>query len=105
MLRQHVERAGAKRRRILRVFRDRIDRERQAADALVADAKTKLSEHVASGDITQAEADQKLAALTEGVTAMVNGEIPAGGLRFHDHGPDDDDSSSPSTTSATTSTA
>ena len=75
-------------------------------DALVAAEKAKIAEHVTSGDITQAEADQKLAALTQGVTAMVNGQLPAGGPRFHDHGPDNDDDSSPSTTSATaTSTA
>jgi hypothetical protein len=75
-------------------------------DALVAAKKAELDAHVASGDITQAEADQKLAALTQGVTAMVNGQFPAGGPRFHDHGPHNGDDSSPSTTSATsTSTA
>ncbi len=75
-------------------------------DALVAAEKAELDAHVASGDIAQAEADQKLAAITQGVTAMVNGQFPAGGPGFHDHGPHSDDDSSPSTTSATaTSTA
>lgn len=74
-------------------------------DALVAAEKTELDARVASGDITQAEADQKLAALTQDVTAMVNGQMPAGGPRFHDHGPDNDADSSPSTTSATATTS
>ncbi len=74
-------------------------------DALVAAERAELDADVASGDITQAAADQKLAAITHGVTAMVNGQFPAGGPRFHGHGPDNDNSS-PSTTSATaTSTA
>ena len=34
---------------------------------------------VASGTHTQAEADQRLADATEHITAMVNGEKPAGG--------------------------
>jgi hypothetical protein len=48
-------------------------------DALVAAAKTHLDEEVAEGDHTQAEADEKLADITERITAMVNGELPAGG--------------------------
>jgi hypothetical protein len=52
-----------------------------SADALVAvlvaEATTHLDGHVADGDITQAEADERLADMTERVTAMVNGEMPA----------------------------
>lgn len=57
-------------------------------DALVAQHKTHLDEHVAAGDITQEEADEKLANFTERVTAMVNGEARLfhRGPRGH-HGP------------------
>ena len=48
-------------------------------DAMIADLKTHLDEEVASGTHTQAEADQRLADATEHITAMVNGEKPAGG--------------------------
>jgi hypothetical protein len=59
-------------------------------DALVAEAKTHLDEEVASGDLTQEEADERLSQLTEGVTAMVNGErppMPEGGPGGHFRGP------------------
>lgn len=45
-------------------------------DAMVADVKTHLDEEVAEGDLTQAEADTRLAEVTEKITAMVNGEMP-----------------------------
>jgi hypothetical protein len=41
-------------------------------DAIVADARTRLAEKVQSGDITQAQADERLATLDERVTGMVN---------------------------------
>jgi hypothetical protein len=41
-------------------------------DAIVADAKTRLAEKVKSGDLTQAQADQRLADLSRRVTDMVN---------------------------------
>jgi hypothetical protein len=41
-------------------------------DAIVADAKTRLAEKVQSGDLTQAQADEKLANLSRRVTDMVN---------------------------------
>jgi hypothetical protein len=44
--------------------------------ALVADAKAHLASEVAEGDLTQAEADQKLAQATERITAFVNGTAP-----------------------------
>jgi hypothetical protein len=52
-------------------------------DAMVAQAKTHLDEEVASGEHTQAEADQKLADLTQRITGSVNNGMPARG----DHGP------------------
>lgn len=42
-------------------------------DALVADARAKLSEAVTNGTLTQAEADERSANLVERITAMVNG--------------------------------
>lgn len=54
-------------------------------DALVAEAQTHTAEKVAEGDLTQEEADERLATVTERITAMVNGErpegAPEGGLR------------------------
>jgi hypothetical protein len=52
-------------------------------DAMVAQAKTHLDEEVASGEHTQAEADQKLADMTARITDSVNNGMPARG----DHGP------------------
>ena len=46
-------------------------------DAIVADAKKHLDEEVSEGDLTQAQADQLLARLEEGIRAMVNGERPS----------------------------
>ena len=45
-------------------------------DALVGDAKKHLDEEVSEGDLTQAQADQLLSRLEEGIRAMVNGERP-----------------------------
>jgi hypothetical protein len=50
-------------------------------DAIVADARTRLAEKVQSGDLTQAQADERLANLSQRVTDMVN---RTGGFR---HGP------------------
>ena len=50
-------------------------------DALVASATNHINEKVASGDITQAEADAKLAELSQRVTDMVNNPRPEGGQR------------------------
>jgi hypothetical protein len=68
-------------------------------DAFVADLQTHLAAGVASGDLTQAEADEKLANATERITAMVNGDFPD---RPFGPGPGDDDTDeSTSDTSAT----
>ena len=45
-------------------------------DHLVSQASERLDEKVAEGEITQAEADEKLAEITEKVTDRVNGEAP-----------------------------
>lgn len=55
-------------------------------DALVASATNHINEEVTSGEITQAEADQKLADLTQRVTDRVNNPRPEGGPRGG-HGP------------------
>ena len=50
-------------------------------DALVASATNHINEEVASGELTQAEADEKLANVTERVTERVNNTRPEGGPR------------------------
>lgn len=45
-------------------------------DALVAEHETHLDERVAAGDLTQAQADERLEGARERITAMVNGERP-----------------------------
>lgn len=55
-------------------------------DALVASATNHINEEVTSGEITQAEADQKLADLSQHVTDRVNNPRPEGGPRGG-HGP------------------
>ncbi|HEY3240950.1 MAG TPA: hypothetical protein VGL92_15385 [Acidimicrobiia bacterium] len=60
----------------------------KVVSALVADLKAHLDQEVASGEHTQAEADQKLANVTERIRAFVNGEGPLKGGGFgHRHGP------------------
>ncbi|HVL93512.1 MAG TPA: hypothetical protein VM264_09225 [Acidimicrobiales bacterium] len=44
----------------------------KVVDALVADARSRLAAKVTAGELTQAEADEKAARLTERVTALVN---------------------------------
>jgi len=48
-------------------------------DALVAAAKTHIAQEVTDGEITQEQADQKLADVDQRVTDMVNGVRPQGG--------------------------
>ncbi len=48
-------------------------------DAMVAELETHLDEHVASGELTQEEADAKLAKATEKITDLVNNGRPARG--------------------------
>jgi hypothetical protein len=59
-------------------------------DAIVADEKQELTQAVASGRITQAQADEKLANVREHVTNLVNGVKPQfrSGGRFSGPPPD-----------------
>lgn len=50
-------------------------------DLMVANIKTHIAEKVTSGEITQAQADEKLANVTTKVTEMVNNVRPARGER------------------------
>lgn len=58
-------------------------------DALVAEAEEHIAEHVADGDLTQEEADERLAEVEERITDRVTGEAPErgdGDRRMHQHG-------------------
>ncbi|MFA5774220.1 MAG: hypothetical protein WC864_02455 [Ilumatobacteraceae bacterium] len=55
-------------------------------DSIVADAKSKLAAEVTSGDLTQAEADSKLAEITTRVTDMVSNGRPEGRMGFRNEG-------------------
>lgn len=48
-------------------------------DALVNEAKTHLADEVKNGELTQEQADQRLAKVTERITDMVNNGRPKGG--------------------------
>lgn len=83
----------------------------KVVDALVAELKTHLDEHVASGKHTQAEADQILADAKTRIEAFVNGTAPAGGPGFgfggrggHGHGPGGPGAPAPSSSSGTSGT-
>ena len=55
-------------------------------DAIVTDMKSHIAEEVASGELTQAQADAKLADATTKVTEMVNTVQPARGEGMQGHG-------------------
>ena len=55
-------------------------------DAIVTDMKSHIAEEVASGELTQAQADTKLADVTTKVTEMVNTVQPARGEGMQGHG-------------------
>lgn len=55
-------------------------------NSIVANIKTYIAEELASGEITQAEADKKLANVTTKVTEMVNNVRPARGERGQGRG-------------------
>ena len=57
----------------------------QVIDALMAELKTHLAAEVASGEHTQAQADQILADAKARITDFVNGKAPAGGPGFGGH--------------------
>jgi len=50
-------------------------------DAMVAEENTEIDAKVTDGSLTQAEADTRKADVVTRVTAMVNGQMPAGGPR------------------------
>jgi hypothetical protein len=54
-------------------------------DAVVAALEEHLDEKVAAGELTQEEADERLAGAEERATALVNGELPFRGGRHHHH--------------------
>ncbi len=56
-------------------------------DGLVAEAVAHLDEEVAEGDLTQERADEIEATLTDRITAMVDGELRAGGPMGGEGGP------------------
>lgn len=67
------------------------DRTTDVIDALVSEQETRIDEAVAEGKLTEERADEVRAALSEQVTALVNGERPTGigplGMdHFHDRG-------------------
>ncbi len=66
-------------------------------DALVAEAKTRLAAKVTAGDLTQAEADARLAKLTERAAAFVNSDQPKFHRRFKKGGKAGSDSTQSST--------
>ncbi len=78
-------------------------------DALVADAKERLDQAVADGDVDQAEADERLSDITDRITTAVNEGFPGRGMwRDHDKYRDDSENSDDATTTtepkATTTT-
>jgi urease accessory protein UreF len=75
-------------RSIAQVAQSRNVDPQKVIDAMVADAKEHLADAVRSGRLTQAEADEKAAAVTERVTAVVNREgLPERRRGGHGHGP------------------
>ena len=52
------------------------------ADAITSPVEERLAEAVANGDLTQEEADEKLAEIAERTDDLINGELPAGGSEF-----------------------
>jgi hypothetical protein len=56
-------------------------------NVLVADMQAHIAEELASGEITQAQADTKLAGVTAKATERVNNLRPARGRGMQGHGP------------------
>jgi hypothetical protein len=55
-------------------------------DAIVADMKSHIADEVKSGELTQAQADTKLADVTAKATERVNSVQPARGEGMQGHG-------------------
>jgi len=61
------------------------EKSRDELKAFLTDqAKTHLAQEVAEGDLTQGEADARLASMTANLDARIDGSVPAG----RGHGPD-----------------
>ncbi len=58
----------------------------KVVDALVADMQARIAEKVASGRVTQEQADEMLASVNERTQAFVNGEAPPPGGGHHGPG-------------------
>ena len=56
-------------------------------DGLVADAEERLDEAIAEGRFDESEKADRIAEITERVTAMVNGDLPIDGHRARGHRP------------------
>jgi hypothetical protein len=67
-------------------------------DGIVAEVTSSLDEKVAAGDLTQAEADERLAAVTERIGDMVDRSPRLGGGRGGHHGPGRDTTDDATTT-------
>lgn len=57
------------------------------ADAIVAQMETHLADHVADGDLTQEQADARLADSDDRIDDLLNGTLPLGGGRGGARGP------------------
>lgn len=64
---------------LAQIAKDKGVDKQKVIDALAAEAKTHLDEAVKAKRLTQAEADEKLAEITKGITSWVNDGKPAGG--------------------------
>jgi hypothetical protein len=62
------------------------DKTQAVIDALVAAGNARIDQAITDGRLTQAQADEKKAGLTERITALVN-RTPGEGPRGHRHGP------------------
>ena len=69
------------------VAKDKGVDKQKVIDALVADAKARTAEAVKAGKLTQAEADERLAEVTERITTMVDEGMPQGGPHGGHDGP------------------
>ena len=77
---------------IAEVAKDKGVDKQTVIDALVADAKAKTAEAVTDGKLTQEQADERLADVTDKITTMVDEGMPKGGPRGgHDGPPPADD--------------
>lgn len=77
--------------------------QQKLVDALVAAAKTHLTEEVTEGDLTQAQADAKAATLSADITTAVGQQFTGGRGGHHDNDSDDSATSGGSTSGSSSS--